>query len=407
MEKLESVINEMGSNNLQPTVPVRFGRMLSRFSVASICLLAALVVFGQTPIYSSPDCQARTVKLFADDDSSQGLSRDASWETPEANKVIDSFNEWFANRQENSSSFDELAQYLKSALATIREAGRNAINADAITSDSAERLDVVIDGIALVRSDVRKFRDQLRQAHDAPTVLVPDFDFDSVTENSFVANHAALYYGRWLAQHQFYDEALDRLEKVALDEVLDPAALLYYRGLMEHQLLKKDRCLATVNQLLENVDSIPRRYAVVGQLMIADIEPMKADSLDEIARLMNDVGRRTGLNRSGKRVRDQEKEVIEKLDKLIEDLEKKQQQQKQQQAASRSSQGPTKPLKTSQIAGGGASGEVKKKRLDEGGQWGDLPPAERAAALAEMSKEMPPHYRAVIEEYFRRLADQK
>ncbi len=236
---------------------------------------------------------------------------------------------------------------------------------------------------------------------------MPEFDFDSVTESSFVANHAALYYGRWLAQHEFYDESLERLEKVKLDEVLDPAALLFYRGLMEHQLLKKDRCLATVKQLLENEDSIPRRYAVVGQLMIADIEPMKTDSLDEIARLMSDVGRRTGLNRSGKRVRDQEKEVIEKLDKLIEEMEKKQQQQKQQLSASRSGQGPTQPLKTSQIAGGGASGEVKKKRMDEGGQWGDLPPAERAKALAEMSKDMPPHYRAVIEEYFRRLADQK
>lgn len=378
-----------------------------RFSVASICWLVALVVFSQASTYTSSVCQARTVMRVVDDDSSQGLTRDASWETPEANQVIDSFSQWFENRQENNSSFEELAQYLKSAMATIRQAGRNALNADAITSDSAERLDVVIDGIALIRPDVRQLRDLLRQAHDAPAVLVPEFDFDDVTENSFVANHAALYYGRWLAQHQFYDEALDRLEKVTLDEVLDPAALLFYRGLMEHQLLKKDRCLATVNQLLENADSIPRRYAVVGQLMVADIEPMKADSLDEIARLMNDVGRRTGLNRSGKRVRDQEKEVIEKLDKLIEDLEKKQQQQKQQQAASRSGQAPNKPLKTSQIAGGGASGEVKKKRMDEGGQWGDLPPAERAAALAEMSKDMPPHYRAVIEEYFRRLADQK
>ena len=356
---------------------------------------------------SSSACQARTVMLLADDDSSQGLSRDASWETPEANKVIDSFSQWFANREKSGSSFDELAQYLKSALATIRQVGRNAIDAPSITSDSAERLDVVIDGIALVRPDIRRLRDQLRQRHDDPAVLVPEFDFDSVTENSFVANHAGLYYGRWLAQHQFYDEALDRLEKVTLGEVLDPAALLFYRGLMEHQLLKKERCLATVNQLLENVDSIPRRYAVVGQLMVADIEPMKVESLDEIARLMNDVGRRTGLNRSGKRVRDQEKEVIEKLDKLIEDLEKKQQQQKQQQSAARSSQGPTQPIKTSQIAGGGATGEVKKKRLDEGGQWGDLPPAARAAALAEMAKDMPPHYRAVIEEYFRRLADQK
>jgi len=85
LEKLESVNYKTGFNNLQPTVAVRCGRMLSRFSVASICLL---VVLGQTPFYSSPDCQARTVMLFADDDSSQGLSRDASWETPEANKVI-------------------------------------------------------------------------------------------------------------------------------------------------------------------------------------------------------------------------------------------------------------------------------------------------------------------------------
>jgi len=311
LEKLESVIKEMGSNHLQPIVPVRLCQMLSRFSVASICLL---VVFGQTPIYSSL-AQARTVIRFADDDS--GLARDASWETPEAKKVIDSFNQWFVDRKENTSSFEELAKHLKSALATIREAGRNAINADSITSDSAERLDVVIDGIALIRPDVRQLRDLLRQPYGSPILLVPEFDFDNVTENSFVANHVALYYGRWLAQHQFYDEALARLEKVTLDEVLDPAALLFYRGLMEHQLLKKDACLATVNQLLENVDTIPRRYAVVGQLMVADIEPMKVDSLDEIARLMNDVGRRTGLNRSGKRVRDQEKEVIEKLDKRL------------------------------------------------------------------------------------------
>jgi hypothetical protein len=405
LEELEAMGYDGASDYPVAAVTLIFGRARSRFSHASICGFIVLMVWGCYPLLSS-ECYARTVAMVADDDSSSGLSRDASWQTPEANQMIDSFNQWFAERQDSPSSVDELAKYLKSALAKIREAGRNAIDSDSINSDSAERLDVVIDGIALVRPDIRRLRDQLRQPHDAPVVLSPEFDFDNVTENSFVANHAALYYGRWLAQHQFYDEALERLEKVSLAEVLDPAALLFYRGLMEHQLLKKERCLATVNQLLENADSIPRRYAVVGRLMVADIEPMKVDSLNEIARLMNDVGRRTGLNRSGKRVRDQEKEVIEKLDKLIEEAEKKQQQQKRQQAAARSAQGPNKPLKTSQIAGGGASGEVKKKRLDEGGQWGDLPPAERAAALAEMSKDMPPHYRAVIEEYFRRLADQ-
>ena len=55
-------------------------------------------------------------------------------------------------------------------------------------------------------------------------------------------------------------------------------------------------------------------------------------------------------------------------------------------------------------AGGKGSGQVTGKEQIDGGQWGDLPPAERAAALAEMAKDMPPHYRNVIEEYFKRLA---
>ena len=33
-----------------------------------------------------------------------------------------------------------------------------------------------------------------------------------------------------------------------------------------------------------------------------------------------------------------------------------------------------------------------------------LPPEKRAAALAEMARDLPPHYREVIEEYFRQLA---
>lgn len=56
---------------------------------------------------------------------------------------------------------------------------------------------------------------------------------------------------------------------------------------------------------------------------------------------------------------------------------------------------------------GRGSGNVRSKRQTDGGQWGNLEPAERDAALAEMSKDLPPHYRSVIEEYFRKLADQK
>ena len=61
------------------------------------------------------------------------------------------------------------------------------------------------------------------------------------------------------------------------------------------------------------------------------------DSLDEIARMMDDIRRRLALARAGKVVRDEEDEVIAKLEKMIDEMEKQRQMMKQQrQQASRS-----------------------------------------------------------------------
>ncbi len=37
-------------------------------------------------------------------------------------------------------------------------------------------------------------------------------------------------------------------------------------------------------------------------------------------------------------------------------------------------------------------------------QWGKLPEKERAKAMQDLTRDMPPKYREVIETYFRRLA---
>jgi acyl-CoA hydrolase len=36
--------------------------------------------------------------------------------------------------------------------------------------------------------------------------------------------------------------------------------------------------------------------------------------------------------------------------------------------------------------------------------WGKLPERERAKAMLDLTRDMPPRYRAVIEEYFRKLS---
>jgi hypothetical protein len=183
-----------------------------------------------------------------------------------------------------------------------------------------------------------------------------------------------------------------------VQDVVDPASLLFYRGLLEHQLLLRDECLESLQRLLEHEPLLPRRYRMLSRLMLADIEPLEPDSLDEISRLMRDIRRRTGLYRSGKKVLGQEQEVIDKLDRLIENLEAQQMQPSVGQSNA------SKPMDDSQSVAGQGTGDVSRIAQSDGGSWGNLPPARRAAALAEMAKQMPPHYRAVIEEYFRQLA---
>jgi hypothetical protein len=110
-------------------------------------------------------------------------------------------------------------------------------------------------------------------------------------------------------------------------------------------------------KLLEREEELPRRYVTLAHLMEADIKPLKVDSLDEIARLMEDVRRRLALARAGKTVRDEEDTIVAKREKMIEELEKQQQQQ-QQQSGQAGGQQPNSPMQDSQAAQMRGAGEV-------------------------------------------------
>ena len=271
---------------------------------------------------------------------------------------------------------------------------------------SAEPLDRVIAAVASARPDIAKIANQL--SGQRKSVLPPNFShvLDNQDEHAFVRDHVRLLLGRWLAQNEFYDETVEQLSLVDADAVLTPESVLFYRALAEHQLLQKEDCKATVEKLLEHEVDLPVRFAVVAKLMLADLSPVEEGSLDEISRLMKDIYRRTQFQRSGTLVLKQEADVIDKLDKLIEDLEE--QRQQQQADANQSGGGPPSgnPMQDSQQSETKGDGKVTSKDLADGGQWGDMAPAERSAAMAEMVKDMPPHYRAAIEKYFRRLAQE-
>ena len=218
-----------------------------------------------------------------------------------------------------------------------------------------------------------------------------------------IGNNLRLFYIRYLAHRRLYDELLQQAEGLSIDEVVDPTALLFYRSVAQHRLLRIEPCLNSVATLLQRSDSIPRRYEAVARLIELDIKDVKDDSLDHISRRMDDVGRRLALGRAGQKVRDVEDGVIESLDKLIKKIK-----DARNQAQPKKSPTPSgKPAQESRIARGRGEGRVDRRDIGSGSGWGDLPAKERERALQQIGKDFPSHYREVIEEYFRKLATEQ
>lgn len=217
----------------------------------------------------------------------------------------------------------------------------------------------------------------------------------------FAAN-LRLLYARWLVHESMFDEAQEQLAGLKPDDVIAPASLLFYQSVVDHALLNRESGLKSIEELLQGADASPRRYVALARLMQEDLKGLQEDTLDHIARRMDDIRRRLDLGRAGPKVRQEEDGVIQSLDKMIKKLEE--QQQQQQANSEGNSIRSNSPAQDSRIMGGKGPGDVTKKNIGSGSGWGDLPPKERDEAMQQIGRDFPSHYRDVIEQYFRRLA---
>lgn len=314
------------------------------------------------------------------------LQKRASWSSPTNEQVRQQLDQWL-----NEIKADSAVRQRVDAVWSVPAEG---------TSD-ANLLDRVVAVIATADAQTADLIAVLQSNNSAPPVKF-EFLFNEQTP-TFVRNNLRLAYGRWLAQQSHFDEALEQLAGMTPQQVVDPAALLFYQAATYHRLLKKEECLTALDKLLENEGRLPKRFVTVAKLMDSDIRPLETDSLDEIARLMAEVRRRLNFGHAGKRVRQQEDDVIAKLDKMIKNIED---QLQKMPSSGQGSGGPqsSNPAQDSQNLGGKGPGDVDQKRIGSKSGWGNLPFKEREQALQQISKDLPAHYREAIEEYFRKLA---
>ncbi len=204
-----------------------------------------------------------------------------------------------------------------------------------------------------------------------------------------------LYFGRWLAQRKMYDQTLWALAGLEPADVVDPASLLFYEGAAYHHQLRKAPGLRAIDQLLNDVRDCPYRFQVVAGLMREDLKKLEDESLDHIARRMEDIRRRLDEGNADRRTRRIEDGVVASLDKMIEQLEK----QQQQQQGSGGSQSGT-PMQDSRIAKQRGPGQTDRKDIGHKSEWGDLPPETREQIKQQIGRDLPAHYYDLIQQYF-------
>ena len=269
----------------------------------------------------------------------------------------------------------------------------------------AQILDRAIRSFSLADSETGRFVGKC-DIHQPPAIP-PNFKaLTSAKDTSeFYKANLGAWYGYYLSQARYYDEALAVLKTVNAKQTIDPASCLFYTAVCQHQLLKRDAGLKTIKQLTSNTESVPIRYSSVAELMKYDLEQVEKKTIGEVAHLMSDVERRLDLGRGGQRVQKREAEIVATLDEIIERLEN------QNGGGGGGGQGgnqnqPQNGAQDSSVKGSPGDGKVDKKKQGEG-KWGMLDDKDEARAKQLIGRDFPPHYRRAVEEYFRKLAKQR
>jgi hypothetical protein len=315
------------------------------------------------------------------------IDLEPTWQLPAYKQVRDDVMAWRRDGDFSETTTDRLAKLW---------------TAESPTAAEQDLLDRLAETFAVAYPEARRLVEACQADYSGPSP--PDAAW--LASSGFpplVRNNLRLYYARWLAQHGLYDEVLAALDGLTPAEVADPASLLFYRMAAHQQLVEPDEARAALVQLMEQKDKLPQRFLQVAQLVDRDLAGLEDESLDHIARRMNDIRRRLQYGRAGEKVQGIEKGVVESLDKTIDKMEQEQ-QQSQQQAQSGGSPQPSRPMDDSRLAELKAPMSVDQRDIGHRAGWGDLPPKERERALQQVGRDFPAHYRDLIEQYFRELA---
>jgi len=278
-------------------------------------------------------------------------------------------------------------------------------------------LDKVAATLALGDAEAAKLLAEAKDGDAPAPVEVPAILLDK-KKSAFFRSNLALAYAKALTSRKVYEEALEVFLAVKADDVVEPSVFYFHKAVCEYELMLKDKADTSIDRLIADVPDSPERYLRVAALMHFDMLAWQEKDLGWVARKMENIQRRLELKRGGKQTQKMQKEVLVRLDVMIKEIENKQKGSCDCNGGGCPNGGPgngpsapgtdksSNPQKDTMGGNANKPGEIDPKRVENVAEnWGKLPEKERARALVELTRGLPAADRAVIEAYFKRLAE--
>jgi|GEM_PF-666234 len=304
----------------------------------------------------------------------------------------------------------------------------DATKLDAIwKNDDLSILDRTVKSIGIALPEADKMIASVRSATATAPTKLPELLKDEKLD-AFVRANLAAAYSKALASKRIYEESIAASKIVQQEQLVDPSSFLFFKAVAEHGVAGTDKTLKRTNReeaitsitkLLDDVTDAPDRYKMVATLMYFDIQGWSKDPKDllNIGKLMDNSGRRLELARSDEETQRIQKDIVFRLDEKIKELENKNKGgggggggggSCPSGGSQPGGEGGKNPMgganQTSTPTAGPNEGKVDEKQLRQYAEnWGKLPASERAKAVQEITRDLPPKYKPIIEEYFKAL----
>ncbi len=238
----------------------------------------------------------------------------------------------------------------------------------------------------------------------APKGVLDLAKFLDETKDPYLRAHARYFLARALLDEDDPEGAVlilaDFVTKDSGYSLLDGEGA-FYIGYSLALIPDAGNAILNLKAFLDLYPDAPERYRANAAQLLAELEAQWDSPLHAIADEMKYCERKLKKEQTGKKVETKQLEIVEKLTKLIEELEKQEQQQ---------SSGPPKgnqqskgPANQSSLSDGpGRVGQLHGSRGVKS-KWGEMKDRDRKKIMNEVQTKLPERYREVLERYYRKV----